>query len=674
MASQSGVRAGKAFVVIEAVDKTSAILNNIGQRLQAFGAKVMGFGQRLVGFASALAAPFLGSLAHFTNFGDKLDKMSQRTGISVESLSTLKFAAEQSGSSLDAAAGIVQKMNRRLGRLTAGEGSNTQLSAMNELGISVQMLKRLNPEQRLLLLSEAMKNYGDDAAAAGLAQRAFGTGVDDLLPLLLQGAEGIRGLQKEAKELGLEVSGKQAKSAAEMADAWNRVKSTFKKAAFEVGAALAPALIKITNVVAKVLVGVIEWAQKNQGLIATIFGVIAAIAGVGVVLIATGLAISALGFAFTTVATVIGAVKVAVLALLSPFGLVVLAVAAVIAVLYAFNQAFRDAVNGLVGFLMERFGSLADTISTTFKGIVAAIQVGDIEAAFDVAVQGMMLLWKQVVDFMIDSWNSVTTFVNEAWQGTVASVKEAWFSAQREIAKGILELAEKSQLASDAFELISGVDVKEQSAKAKKLDAQSEALHKKRLAEFQELRKEAMANEGVAVYGDGDIGIEDIERFIHDTEEALGRPKTSFLDSAFQQIDEEFNTKIENAWKKAGDSVNKQREAIAKANEERAKEIQERREKLKETVDALEERAEQEALEDGLDKITEAVDNFDLSSPSVATPTLKGLEKGSVAAAEKFNENQQRPMMAVKEAVDEGNKTLEDMLNELRNAAVLREA
>lgn len=673
MPSAAGVRAGKAFIVIEALDKTGAILNRIGGRIQAFGSQVTGLGSRLIGFATALAAPFLGALAHFTNFGDQLDKMSQRTGISVESLSTLKFAAEQSGASLDAVANVVQKMNRRLGRLTVGAGTQNQLDAMRELGLSVDDLRQMSPEERLLAIAEGMKQYGDDAAAAGLAQRAFGTGVDALIPLLLQGRDGIEGLKQEARDLNLEVSGKQAKSAAEMADAWNRVKSTFEKAAFEVGAALAPSLIKIIDIVAKMIVGLIEWIQNNRGLIATVFAAIVAIAAIGAALIAAGLGISALGFAFTSLATILAVVKGAILFLLSPLGLVLLAIAAVIAIMWFFSKSFREAIGQLVSFLSERFGQMADTIKMAFRGVKAAIELGDTQALWDVAIQGMELLWLQLTDFIIDSWNTVSSFVMEAWAGAMAAMKQAWFSAQKTIAQGILDLTSKSQLLSAAFGLVAGVNVKEDAEKIEKQNAERTRLLESRREDFVKLLAQAQAQGGQTVDEVGDVlTVDDIQKIIRQLDEALERPATTFQDT-IDSVGDEFDAKIAKAWEDAGDTVNKQREAIEKANAERAAEIKKRQDELRKTVEDLESRVEAEAVEEPGGPDDPDVGELDAGF-SFPTPALQGLERGSIAAAEKFSENTTRPIFQVKDAVEEGNRTLEDILNELKDAPVLREA
>ena len=54
-----------------------------------------------VGGAIALAGFAAGAVKSFLDTGEALDKMAKRTGFTVESLGELKFAAEQSGASID---------------------------------------------------------------------------------------------------------------------------------------------------------------------------------------------------------------------------------------------------------------------------------------------------------------------------------------------------------------------------------------------------------------------------------------------------------------------------------------------------------------------------------------------------------------------------------------------
>lgn len=219
---------------------------------------------RLAAVSGAVLAFFGGATKLFADVGDRLQKMAIRTTLSVESLSQLRFPAEQSGTSLDAVSKALLRMNRRLGRITAGEGTATHVEAMEALGLSAEKLNRMNVAQRFMALVDAMAGFGDQAAAAGLAQRAFGTEVDKILPLLMQGSHGIRTLMERAHEFGLTVTRESADAAAEFTDRLNIASHVFKTAAFSIGEALAPEVTKLTNWITETAKRIRTWIDAHR--------------------------------------------------------------------------------------------------------------------------------------------------------------------------------------------------------------------------------------------------------------------------------------------------------------------------------------------------------------------------------------------------------------------------
>ena len=114
MADTRGIRAGRAFVELGVSDRLTAALKRAERKLKAFGESVRSLGLRLAGLGGAALAPLAGAVKLFASAGDTLDKMSLRTGVSVEALSELGFAAEQSGADLQTLENGVRVMQRTL--------------------------------------------------------------------------------------------------------------------------------------------------------------------------------------------------------------------------------------------------------------------------------------------------------------------------------------------------------------------------------------------------------------------------------------------------------------------------------------------------------------------------------------------------------------------------------
>jgi len=100
--STSAIRAGRAYVELFAKDgRLVKGLQRASARLKAFAAGVTNIGMKAMLAGAAVTAPLLASVKAFASMGDKLDKMANRTGASVEALSELAYAAEQTGAGID---------------------------------------------------------------------------------------------------------------------------------------------------------------------------------------------------------------------------------------------------------------------------------------------------------------------------------------------------------------------------------------------------------------------------------------------------------------------------------------------------------------------------------------------------------------------------------------------
>jgi hypothetical protein len=447
MASRRDIEAGRAYV--ELYIKNSKFLqgvNAINAQIRNTGTAFMKFGAMASAAGLAITGAFTAAARSFASFGDNLHKMSARTGASVEFLSEMKFAAEQSGASIEGLGEVLQKMNRRFGRVTAGAGSATQTGAVEELGLSLEKLKGLDAEGRFLAFADAMKNYGDNAAAAGLAQRIFGTGVDKLLPLIWEGRDGIEKLREEARKLGLTMGTEDANAAAAYTDAMNRLTSVLRAAWLKIGASVAPVLTELTNRLATGLGPLIQWIDKNRELVATAMKVGAGIAAVGAVLFTTGAAMVGLSVA---IASTVSVLTTMVGLLASP---VFLATAAGIAAIgYAAYELYQSGhLDAWIASVSDGLGSIADDFKTAWGGIADAIKAGDVELAMDIVAATLKVAWARVVKFWMDEtqgfrdwWGELTVDIASIFIDAVADMKLAWLDLV-----GLMESPWMKQLAA----------------------------------------------------------------------------------------------------------------------------------------------------------------------------------------------------------------------------------
>lgn len=248
-------------VLIGAKDRSKQVFDGVLRRTKTWAVQMQdpakvaalaigGVGTALLTVPAALAAVSAGTgvwLQRLFDLGDRLDKMSQRTDISVESLSTLTFAMEQNGETAE----VLEQGLRGLVRNAdaAATGNGEAADSFRALGITVTDVNGhvKDTEQLLLEVADAMSGYEDDASKAAAAQRIFGESGQRMLPFLNQGADGIRALQKQARDLGAEISTEFAKNSAKFNDNINRLQTAVSVLGISIANELLPDLIRMSD-------------------------------------------------------------------------------------------------------------------------------------------------------------------------------------------------------------------------------------------------------------------------------------------------------------------------------------------------------------------------------------------------------------------------------------------
>lgn len=177
-----------------AIDKTS-------KQFQVARAAAVGF----AGVAAGVGVAVAGMVKHVVNTADELGKLSQKVGVSVESLSALKFAAKLSDVSLD--------------QLATGLKHLSKFMVENNIqGVST--------EEQLLRIADDFAKAADGAGKTAVAMKYFGKSGADLIPLLNMGRAGIEELRKEAERMGIIISTQAAKDAETFNDNLTRLKGS----------------------------------------------------------------------------------------------------------------------------------------------------------------------------------------------------------------------------------------------------------------------------------------------------------------------------------------------------------------------------------------------------------------------------------------------------------------
>ncbi len=179
--------------------------------------------------------------------GDEFFKLSQKTGVSVEALTALDYAAKLSDVTTEGLTKALQKLSVAMfDTLVNGQEGSAALKA---LGVSAMDAHgQIRPTEAVLLdLAEKFADMPDGADKAALAVKLFGKEGLAIIPFLNQGREGITALMEEAQRLGLVMSEDVARASEVFNDNLTRLSAIFEGVQRQIGAAVIPILADFTE-------------------------------------------------------------------------------------------------------------------------------------------------------------------------------------------------------------------------------------------------------------------------------------------------------------------------------------------------------------------------------------------------------------------------------------------
>lgn len=356
MSASRAIKAGKAWVELAILDRLDSGLAKAKGKLLRFARSMAIVGTSVMAASTAVLAVLGAAADKFQQLGSQMSDLSQSTGLTVEELSALRYAAIQSAASVeDLATGMngLAKFTLQVQR-----GSTRAAQTLSDLKLSAQEFLAATPHQRLLMVADALARIGDPGIRSGLAQQL---GMQALLPLLNKGAAGIQALIARAKELGVVITTEQAQKASALGDAWNDVKLVFEAIAVKIGGALADTLTTVLELTTSLLTATGDFIANNQGLVVAI------------------LAVAAAGLFLGGVLVFIAVVSAVLAAIWSPAGLIVAGIVLVVGALALAGIAFltfSEQGRAAAAAVSNAFIDMANTIGSVLKAVFHALTGG----------------------------------------------------------------------------------------------------------------------------------------------------------------------------------------------------------------------------------------------------------------------------------------------------------
>ena len=203
---------------------------------------------------------------------DRIDKMSQKIGISREAFQEMDFIASQSGTSVEV---LQQGMKTLRGEMmNAADDTSDAAQEFKRLGIQIKDSngKMRSQEDVMFDTLSALQAIPDETERAAMATKLFGRAGVELVPLLNSGTGSIEEMRAKAHELGLVLDDEAIDAGVKLTDTMDQVKRAFSAVTTRLGAKLMP-------IVQNVLEIVLDNMPTIQKVLDVTFGVLGKVVG-----------------------------------------------------------------------------------------------------------------------------------------------------------------------------------------------------------------------------------------------------------------------------------------------------------------------------------------------------------------------------------------------------------
>jgi len=230
-----------AKVILTAENRTATAIKAVEGSLKGLqqNASAVGSAMKTMFGAIGLTAG-ISMVKDMAKMGEELSRLSASSGIAASTLSELQYAAEKSNVPFESLANAIGKMNKSIGE--AQSGSKTANGALAALGVSMEQLKKLSPEQQFVLLVGQLGKLKTESEMASVGADIFSKSVADIIPLAKQGAGSIKTMMEQGKALGLTLSEIQISDLADVDDQIDAMSASWRTFSGTLAQYVVPAL------------------------------------------------------------------------------------------------------------------------------------------------------------------------------------------------------------------------------------------------------------------------------------------------------------------------------------------------------------------------------------------------------------------------------------------------
>lgn len=258
----------------KSISKTEKKAESLGSKLGSGIKTAAKWGTAIVGGATVAAGALMGVATKTAETTDRIDKLSQKIGVSRQGFQEWEFILSQSGTDIEKLQMGMKTLVTQADQADKGVGKGADNFA--RLGISVRDTTGNLKDQETLFneVMVALQNMEDGTEKARLANELLGRSGSELMPLLNGAAGSIDEMKQQARDLGLVISDDAVDAGVQFTDTMDQLKRSFGAMATGIGASILPMMQEFVEFV-------IANMPMIQGVVTNVFdtlsGVVAAV-------------------------------------------------------------------------------------------------------------------------------------------------------------------------------------------------------------------------------------------------------------------------------------------------------------------------------------------------------------------------------------------------------------
>ena len=234
----------------ETTEKThklgEALKNGLAVAAKAAAAAVVAATAAVAGCVTGMVK----ATAETAEYGDNIDKMSQKLGMSAEAYQEWDFIMQHSGSSID---GMTTSM-KKLSDAVVNQ-SDKSVAAFSKLGISMEDAANMSQEELFSATITALQGMESGAERTALATDLLGKSAMELGPLLNTSAEETEAMRQQVHELGGVMSDDAVKASARYQDSLQNMQTAVSGVTRSITSQLMPSMSDMMDGIAALVSG-----------------------------------------------------------------------------------------------------------------------------------------------------------------------------------------------------------------------------------------------------------------------------------------------------------------------------------------------------------------------------------------------------------------------------------